>query len=305
MGRYFKEYSEFLAEIFTGKVQKIPVNVGLSCPNRDGTLGRGGCIYCNNASFSPVGLNAWQSLEEQINAGREFFRRKYKDMRFLVYFQSYTSTHGQMDRLMDLYRRAAATEGTVGIIIGTRPDCVPDELLNVLSELNRECKVLMEYGAESAHNRTLELINRCHSWEQTVDAVKRSHEAGLKVGLHFIMGLPGEDEKMMLETVDAACALSPEVLKFHQLQVIKGTPLARMYESGNADITLFTPESYSQLCMKIISRVPAHIAIDRFVAQAPSDMVIAPKWGMKNYQFAQMLENKLKEYYKEASKDLT
>lgn len=294
MGRFYKEYSEFLAEIFEGKVQKIPVNVGLSCPNRDGTLGRGGCIYCNNASFSPVAGNARQNLEEQIKAGRDFFRRKYKDMRFLVYFQSYTSTHGQVSRLMDVYKRATATEGTVGIIIGTRPDCIPDELLKELSELNRHCPVLMEYGAESAHDRTLELINRCHSWGQTVDAVQRTHQAGLKSGLHFIMGLPGESEEMMLETVDRACDINPSVLKFHQLQVIHGTRLAKMYEEGTANITLFTPENYARLCLKIISRVPASIAIDRFVAQAPSDMVVAPKWGMKNYQFAQMLENMLK-----------
>lgn len=321
MSQFYRDYADFLRERFDGKMQKITVDAGFSCPNRDGTIGRGGCVYCNNLSFSPMPSRG--SIAAQIEAGKAFFARKYPRMRYLAYFQSYTNTHGPVDRLMELYSEALATEGVDGLIIGTRPDCVSDELLRALSALGSP--VIMEYGAESSHNDTLRVINRCHTWEQTVDTVERTVAAGLPVGLHFIMGLPGETEEMMLQTAGRAARLPISTLKFHQLQIISGTPLAReiqglAYPSTSEPsvtsatstriqnrptfrgrpIEIFSVEAYIDLCVRIvetITRENPSIAIERFTSQAPAEMLIAPRWGLKNYQFAHLLEKALKERF--------
>lgn len=322
MSRFYRDYADFLRDRFEGKMQKITVDAGFSCPNRDGTIGRGGCVYCNNRSFSP--LPARGGIAAQIEAGKAFFARKYPHMRYLAYFQSYTNTHGPIDRLMELYGEALAADGVDGLIIGTRPDCVADDLLRALASAGKP--VIMEYGAESSHNETLQTINRCHTWEQTVDAVERTVAAGLPVGLHFIMGLPGETEEMMLQTVERAARLPISTLKFHQLQVISGTTLAKEIQgltphpstsetsetSATSEtpartqnrptfrgrpIEIFSVEAYIDLCVKIveiISRENPSIAIERFTSQAPAGMLIAPRWGLKNYQFANLLENALR-----------
>lgn len=288
---YYRDYSSLLAELFPGrKMQKLTINGGFSCPNRDGTIGRGGCAYCDNRSFSPT-LSSPGDVAAQLEAAKRFFARKYPQMRYLAYFQSYTSTHGDPERLLALYREALAVEGVDGLIIGTRPDCVPQPLLEQIARLG--ATVLMEYGAESSHNSTLERVNRCHTWEQTVDAVRRSAALGLHVGLHFIMGLPGDTREMMLETVRRACDLPVSSLKFHQLQLIKGTPLAM---APPDDLRLFSVEEYLDLCAEIVgivnSRAP-RIAIERFTSSAPAEMLVAPRWGLKNYQFTNLLRNRL------------
>lgn len=324
MSPFYRDYADFLRERFDGKMQKITVDAGFSCPNRDGTIGRGGCVYCNNLSFSPMPSRG--SIAAQIEAGKAFFARKYPRMRYLAYFQSYTNTHGPIDRLMGLYSEALATEGVDGLIIGTRPDCVSDELLRALSALGRP--VIMEYGAESSHNDTLRVINRCHTWEQTVDTAERTVAAGLPVGLHFIMGLPGETEEMMLQTAGRAARLPISTLKFHQLQIISGTPLAREIQglahpytsepSATSEtsttstriqnrptfrgrpIEIFSVDAYIDLCIRIVEtivRVNPSIAIERFTSQAPAELLIAPRWGLKNYQFVHLLEKALKERF--------
>lgn len=290
---YYRDYADFLAERFAGKVQKITINAGFTCPNRDGSRGRGGCIYCNNNSFSPVTGDSDRSVSRQIVDGKRFFSKKYPLMRYIAYFQSYTNTYGDPDRLMDLYREACADDDVVGLIIGTRPDCMPDDLLSRLAELNRTKTVIIEYGAESSHDSTLEAVNRCHDWATTVDAVMRTHKAGLTVGLHFILGLPGETREMMLKTVDRLSQLPVDCVKFHQLQIIKGTRLAADYATGKADIRLFDVDEYIRLCVDIILRIRKDIAIERFVSQSPDDMLIAPRWGLKNYQFTHLLLNAL------------
>lgn len=289
----YRNFADFLAGQFPGvKMQKLAVNAGFTCPNRDGTRGRGGCTYCNNQSFNPGYCAPSLSVTEQVEEGKRFFARKYPSMRYLAYFQAYTNTHSDdIDRLMGLYREALAVDGVDGVIIGTRPDCMPDELLHRLKELPW---VMVEYGAETSHNSTLDLINRCHTWEETVDAVNRTHRAGIPVGLHFIMGLPGETEEMMLATVDAINTLPVDTVKFHQLQLVKGTRMARDVEAGLYDIPRFTPESYIDLCVKIIRHLRPDIAIERFVSQSPADLLIYPRWGLKNYQFTDRLHNRLK-----------
>lgn len=292
MNPYYRDFADFLAEQFPGtKMQKLAVNAGFTCPNRDGTKGRGGCTYCNNLSFNPGYCSPRLSVSEQIEAGRRFFARKYPDMRYLAYFQAYTNTHSDdIDRLMNLYEEALAVDGVDGVIIGTRPDCMPDALLARLRKLPW---VMVEYGAESSHNVTLERINRCHTWEDTVDAVERTHAAGIPVGLHLIMGLPGETEEMMLRTVDAVGSLPVSTVKFHQLQLVRGTRMASDIEKGLYDIRRFTADEYAGLCVKIVRRLRPGIAIERFVSQTPADMLLYPRWGLKNYQFTNLLMRRL------------
>lgn len=290
---YYKDYADFLSERFSGKVQKLTVNAGFTCPNRDGTLGRGGCIYCNNNSFSPITGGSERTVSQQLADGKRFFSRKYPEMRYLAYFQSYTNTYGELNRLMALYSEALADKDVVGIIIGTRPDCMPDSLLDRLAVLNKSKTVIIEYGAESSHDSTLAAVNRCHDWDTTVDAVMRTHNAGLSVGLHFILGLPGETREMMMETVDKASLLPIDCVKFHQLQIIKGTRLASEYLMGLISVKTFDIDEYISLCANIIARIRKDIAIERFVSQSPDDLLIAPRWGLKNYEFTHKLFNAL------------
>lgn len=294
-GKLYRDYSDFLAERFTGKMQKLTVNAGFSCPNRDGTKGRGGCIYCNNETFNPSFSTKGESVGSQLEKGKQFFSKKYPGMRYLAYFQAYTNTHSKnVNELVSLYREALAVEKVDGIIIGTRPDTVSDELLGKLAEIDGGThRVMMEYGAESSHDVTLRLINRCHTWDDTVSAVKRTHEVGIDVGLHLIMGLPGESEEMMIETVRRVSDLPIQTVKFHQLQIVRNTPLAKMWEEGKIDVRPFGIEEYLDLCVKILSVIDPSIAIERFTSQSPDSMLIAPRWGVKNYEFVEKLRKRL------------
>lgn len=283
----YKDFSDFLKEHFRCKMQKLTVNAGFTCPNRDGTKGWGGCTYCNNRSFNPEYCATGLSVTEQLERGKEFFGRKYPVLRYLAYFQAYTNTHDDdIDRLMGLYREAVEVDKVDGLIIGTRPDCMPQRLLHRLGELPW---VMVEYGAESSHNATLERVNRCHTWEDTADAVVRTHAAGLPCGLHLIMGLPGETREMMLETIDRVNELPVDSVKIHQLQLVRGTRMAKDVEAGLYDIPRFTAEEYAGLCAEIAGRLRKDIAIERFVSQSPPDLLIYPRWNLKNYQFGNLL----------------
>lgn len=289
----YKDFGDFLREHFPGKMQKLTVNAGFTCPNRDGTLGTGGCTYCNNRSFSPGYALVRESVTEQLEKSKQFFRRKYPEMRYLAYFQSYTNSYGELPHLMALYEEALCVDGVDGLIIGTRPDCMPQELLEQLGELRRRKWVMVEYGAESAHNRTLDIINRCHTWEQTADAVARTHECGIPVGLHIIMGLPGERREDMLATINAVNTLPVDVLKIHQLQIVRGTRMACDVARGEYEVAQWSVDEYVELCCDIVERLRKDIAIERFVSQSPSDMLISPKWGLKNYEFTALVNRKL------------
>lgn len=291
---YYLDYSSWLSAVFEGKVQKITVDVGLTCPNRDGTKGIGGCAYCNNASFSPDTAPVGRDILSRIEAAKRFFAGKYRSMRYIVYLQSHTNTYGNRSKLLELYDRALGAADVAGLIIGTRPDCVDRSLLDDIRRVAAGRPVIMEYGAESSHDSTLERVNRCHSWADTVRAVRLTSDAGLYCGLHFILGLPGETVDMMLQTIDRLNLLPVDCVKFHQLQIIRGTALARLCEKGEAvDAIRFTPESYAKLCACIVRRLRPGIAVDRFVSQAPVGMVIAPCWGLKPARFMEMLRREL------------
>lgn len=291
----YRDFSAFLADHFDGKVQKLAVNAGFSCPNRDGTIGRGGCSYCDNRTFNPPYCSHDLSVTEQLSRGRDFFARKYPEMKYLAYFQAYTNTHGSSPHLLSLYREALYAPDIVGLIIGTRPDCVPQRLLEEIKAIADDKFVMMEYGAESANDETLRIVNRGHSWKQTADAVRRTVALGIPVGLHLIMGLPGETREMMLQTIDAVNELPISTIKIHQLQIVKGTKLARQIEDGSLSVIQFSADSYADLCCDILCKLRPDIAIERFVSQAPAEMIISPKWGLKNYQFTDLLIRKLRQ----------
>lgn len=296
MNPYYKDFSEYMQEVFPGiKVQKLSIDAGFSCPNRDGSIGRGGCIYCNNASFTPSYCSPYDSVELQLQNGKAFFSRKYPEMKYLAYFQSYTNTFGKsISRLTDIYHSALDTDGVVGIIIGTRPDCLPEDLIDALSDLNKEKTVIVEIGAETSFDHTLTLINRNHTWRQVTDAVNRLNSRGIRTGLHLIAGLPGESSEDVLTTVGKASSLPIDSIKMHQLQIVKGTQLHNKWKDGIIKVDPFTLDGYLELCVRIVREVPLHICIERFLASSPPDMVVAPKWGLKNYQFTNLLLKKLK-----------
>ncbi|MDE5810061.1 MAG: TIGR01212 family radical SAM protein [Muribaculaceae bacterium] len=297
MNPYYLDYSEYLTRLFPGrKMQKLTVNARFTCPNRDGSKGRGGCIYCNNEAFNPSFADSSLPVEEQLEKGKQFFGYKYPDMRYLAYFQAYTNTYGRsVDELVGLYRRALSVDKVDGVIIGTRPDCVDDVLLDKLAELDRQdSRIIVEYGAESAHNQTLQLINRGHSWEDTVKAVKMTANKNIETGVHLILGLPGETRDMMLQTIDRLNELPVSTVKFHQMQVVEGTELARRYRDNRSNVTIFEVDEYIDLCVEIIGRLRKDIAIERFTSQSPASMLIAPKWGIKNHVFVDRLQKRLR-----------
>lgn len=289
---YYKTYSEFLSTYFDGKVQKLSVNAGFTCPNRDGTKGRGGCTYCNNHTFNPDYCSA-SSVREQLERGKDFFSRKYPAMKYLAYFQAYTNTYGDKSKLKELYEEALSVDGVCGLVIGTRPDCVDDELLDYFGQLHRRSFVLIEYGIESVCDETLQSINRGHDFACSADAVRRTAERGIPVGAHVILGLPGEGRAQILEQPEVLSGLPLDVLKLHQLQIVKGTAMAEEYRSKLSLIRLFTPEEYASIVAQYLELLRPTIAVERFASQSPANLLIAPSWGLKNYEFTELVKREL------------
>lgn len=291
----YADMGSYLAARFPYKVQKISLHTGFSCPNRDGTKGRGGCTYCNNQTFSPDYCHTGRSITEQLDEGIAFFARKYPDMKYLAYFQAYTNTYGATPYLAACYEEALAHEGVVGLIIGTRPDCMPPDLLAYLSDLARDRYLMVEYGIESTCDETLARVNRGHDYASAVDAVRRTAEAGIPVGAHMILGLPGESRETILSHAGRLSALPLTMVKLHQLQLIRGTRLAQEYEQGVADIYPYTVTEYVDLAIDFIERLRPDIVVERFVSQSPDALLIAPRWGLKNHEFTARLLQRMRE----------
>lgn len=291
----YADMGSYLAARFPYKVQKISLHAGFSCPNRDGTKGRGGCTYCNNQTFSPDYCHTGRSITEQLDEGIAFFARKYPDMKYLAYFQAYTNTYGTTPHLAACYEEALAHEGVVGLIIGTRPDCMPPDLLDYLSDLARDRYLMVEYGIESTCDETLARINRGHDYATAVDAVQRTAAAGIPVGAHMILGLPGESRETILSHAFRLSELPLTMVKLHQLQLIRGTRLAQEYEQGVADIYPYTVTEYVDLAIDFIERLRPDIVVERFVSQSPDALLIAPRWGLKNHEFTARLLRRMRE----------
>lgn len=287
----YVEFGPWLQSELGCKVQKISVNAGMTCPNRDGTLGTGGCTFCNNQTFNPAYCRTEKTVSQQLEEGKRFFARKYPEMKYLAYFQAYTNTYAALDRLKELYEEALRVPDVVGLVIGTRPDCMPDNLLDYLEELNRRTFLIVEYGVESANEETLVRINRGHTFRQSCEAILRTAERGIRVGAHIILGFPWESEEELMRQAEEIGRLPLTTLKLHQLQIIRGTQLAREYEASPWAVP--TAEEYIDLVLRYISRLPSRLVLERFVSQSPPEMVIAPQWGLKNHEFANLLRNRM------------
>ena len=288
-------FSDFLQTIFPFKVQKISINAGFTCPNRDGSKGWGGCTYCNNQTFSPQYAENKKSVTQQLEEGIRFFSRKYPQMKYITYFQSYTNTYDSIENLLAKYNEALSYPDTVGLIIATRPDCMPDELLNELEKIASEHFLLIEYGIETTCNETLLRINRGHTYEDAVDAILRTAARKIYTGVHLILGLPGESREMILSHADKISSLPITAVKLHQLQLIRNTRLARQVEEHPEIFHAYSVDEYIDLCIDFMERLNPDFFIDRFTSQSPEDLLIAPTWGLKNYQFTAKLMKRLEE----------
>ncbi len=286
------DYGSWIRKQFPFRVQKIAVDAGFTCPNRDGLVGTGGCTFCNNQTFNPSYCDHKKSVSQQLEEGKQFFARKYPDMKYLAYFQAFSNTYAPLPHLRQLYEEALAVENVVGLVIGTRPDCLPDSLLDYLEELNQRTFLIVEIGIESANNQTLQRINRGHTFECSRDAIERTHARGILTCGHVILGLPGEDREEILRQAPIISSLPLDILKLHQLQIIRGTKLADEYIE--LPFHLFTPDEYIDLIINYMQQIRKDLVLERFVSQSPPELLIAPHWGLKNYEFTNLLNKRMR-----------
>ena len=291
----YRDFTEYLSERFPFKVQKISINAGFTCPNRDGMKGYGGCTYCNNQSFSPGYGKPTRTISQQLDDGIKFFSYKYPEMKYLAYFQSYTNTYDPIESLIDKYEEALSYPNVVGLIVGTRPDCMPDKLLYYFETLSKKTFVMIEYGVESTLNKTLDRVNRLHSYEESEYMIRKTAERGISVGAHMIIGLPGETDEEILSHADKLSELPLTSIKLHQLQIIKGTIMSREYRVKPSDFSLFEWDDYINMCVRFSERLNPEIYIERFTSQSPAKLLIAPEWGLKNYVVRDMIIKRFNE----------
>lgn len=294
MQRY-NEFGIWLKSQLGVKSQKISLNAGFTCPNRDGRVGMGGCTYCNNQTFNPDYCVTDKSVAQQLEEGKAFFSRKYPDMKYLAYFQAYTNTYDSVENLRLKYEEALQVSDVVGLVIGTRPDCMSEALLDYLSEVNRRTFLLVEYGVESVYDATLKRINRGHTHAQTVDAIIRTAARGIRVGAHVILGLPGESQSEMFHEASVLSSLPLTTLKLHQLQLIKGTRMADEYFADSSDFHLFSADEYIDLVIDFVERLRPDIVLERFVSQSPSSLLAVQGWGLKNHEFVDKVRRRMNE----------
>ena len=289
---HYNSFSKWIRERFPFRVQ-ISVDAGFSCPNRDGSISSGGCSFCDNRTFNPSYCNRTLSIGQQIRDGKAFFARKYPDMKYLAYFQAYSNTYADLDTIRRRYEEALACDGVVGLVVGTRPDCISDELLDYLERLNRQTFLTVEYGIESTCDATLERINRGHTFECSRRAIAATHDRGIITGGHIIVGLPGESAADIIRQAGCISLTKLDILKIHQLQIIRGTRLAEEYAAKPFHV--FSVDEYIRTIGEYIQHLRKDIVIERFVSQSPKGLLLAPDWGLKNYEFTNRLNNYLRE----------
>ncbi|MEA5006708.1 MAG: TIGR01212 family radical SAM protein [Rikenellaceae bacterium] len=297
MEKRYNSYVGYFKERYGERLQKIVIDAGFSCPNRDGSLGTGGCTYCDNAAFHPAYSSPDKSIKWQIEEGIEFHRRRYRTAsRYLAYFQPYSNTHAPLSDLKRLYGEALSHPDIAGIVIGTRPDCVDDEKLDYLAGLSRDKIVIVEYGIESVYNRTLKRINRCHTYGQSVESIRKSAERGLMTGAHFIFGLPGESKEEMMAVAHEVNKLPIHSAKFHQLQIIKGTPMEKEFREQPEDFVNFSLEEYIDFFVDFLELLRPDIYIERFAGEVPPRFIKESPWGsVRNTELLRLLEKRLEE----------
>jgi radical SAM protein (TIGR01212 family) len=291
----WNDYSSYIKRTFGQRAQKISINAGFTCPNRDGSISKGACIYCTNKSFSPFYCNPNSSVTEQLEKGIAFFKPKYKAQKYLAYFQSYTNTYGDVDQLKKLYSEALAVDDVVGLVISTRPDCIDEEKLQMMKDLCKDKYLNIEYGVESTINKTLEFINRGHTYEQTIAAVELTAKHNINCGLHIILGLPGETEKDFYQHAEKISKLPIMSLKIHQMQVLKGTKLEEVYKENPDLIFDLNLQNYTRVIINFLERLNPNIIVERFTSESPKDMIIYPDWqGKKNFEISHIVQAEMK-----------
>lgn len=291
MSKYYYSYKDYLKQYFPFRVCKIGLDAGFTCPNRDGSVAYGGCIYCENRSFSANSKGERRSVSEQIEDGMAFYKRHFKAEKFIAYFQAYTNTYGSVSLLERLYDEALSFPDVAGLSIGTRPDCLPDDVLDLLVCYSKKTHLWVEIGLQSMHDDTLLRMNRGHNFEQFVDAVTRVKLRGLRACVHVILGMPGETDEMMMQTADTLADLDIDGLKIHHLYVAGNTLLAKMYEKGEID--LLTLDEYVPLLCNFLERIPPDVAIQRLTGEVTGEYLIAPKWGVSKKAVLTTIENEL------------
>lgn len=296
-GKRYNSFVGYFRRKYGERLQKIVLDAGFTCPNRDGKVGRGGCTYCDNAAFHPSYSTAGKSLHQQMDEGIEFHKVRYRTTEhYLAYFQSFSNTYAPLERLKQLYEEALSHPSVVGIVVGTRPDCVDEQKLDYLAELAKEHVVIVEYGIESCYDETLRRINRGHDFETARRAVEMTAQRGLDVGVHFILGLPGETRQMMLDSCAMINALPIRSVKFHQLQIVKGTRMEQEYAACPEDFERFTLDEYLDFFVDMLERLRPDIFIERFVGEVPPRFVNETPWGLiRNVELLRLLDRRLEE----------
>ena len=295
--RRFNSYAAYFRRVFGHRMQKVTINAGFSCPNRDGKISTGGCTFCDNAAFTPSYCDSTKSITQQIDEGIEFHRKRYRTaQQYLAYFQSFSNTYAPLERLRECYDEALAHPDIAGIVVGTRPDCVDEQKLDYFAELSRKKYVTIEYGVESCYDETLRRINRGHDFATAERAIRMTAERGIHCGAHFILGLPGESDEMLIEQVERINALPLTTIKFHQLQLFRGTPLAREWDEHPERFRFWTIEEYLDLFVEILRRLRPDIVVERFAGEAPPRYHHTEGWGLvRNEQLLAMLDKRLEQ----------
>ncbi|MDV7186610.1 TIGR01212 family radical SAM protein [Lutibacter sp. TH_r2] len=293
-GNRYLDYSSFIKLNFGERVQKISLDIGFTCPNRDGSKGFGGCTYCNNNTFNPDYCEPQKSIKQQLEEGVAFFSRKGKNNKFLAYFQAYTNTYGEFEELKKMYLEALSVSKVVGLVIGTRPDCISEEIINFLDELSKNYFISLEFGVESTNEKTLLEVNRCHTFKETKATYELCRNKGFHLGAHIILGLPGENKEDLLNHAKELSKLPISTLKLHHLQIVKNSVMAVQYKRTPEKFNLFTSEDYINFVSEFITHIRPDIIIERFISEAPKDLLIAPKWGgLKNFEIVAKIDKNL------------
>jgi len=294
MHKLYNDYSSWLKTIFNERVQKISVNAGFTCPNRDGVKGIGGCIYCDNNTFSPAYCSSKKSITQQLNEGIEFFKKKYPAQKYIAYFQPYSNSYANLEILKKYYYEACNHHDIVGIAISTRPDCINESILSLISEISKKYFVTLEFGVESTLNSTLKFLNRCHTFEDSENAIKMASEYGIRVGVHLIIGLPNESKEQILNHAKVISKLPVDIIKIHQLQIIKGTKLEVYYNNANYNITTYNIDEYIDVVINFIEHLNPKIIIERFTSESPLNKIVAPNWnGLKNFEIVEKIRKRM------------
>ena len=295
--RRFNAYSNYFKKFYGGRMQKVSIDAGFTCPNRDGTAGTGGCTYCNNDAFNSSYCHPSKTVSEQLATGIDFLKRRYnKPAAYLAYFQAFSNTYAPLERLKVLYNEALTYPGISGLIIGTRPDCINEEKLGYFKELSEKYFIAVEYGVESCYDKTLKRINRGHTFRQAVDTIKMTSAKGIKTGAHFIFGLPGESREEMLKEAEIISALPLNTAKFHQLQIIRGTLMEKEFRERPENFNLFSFEDYVEFFIIFLERLNPAIVVERFTGEAPPDFLTEQRWGKRRTeQIVSIIEKRLEE----------